>query len=168
MKNAYLAGGCFWCIASFISSLNGVIDVVSGYSGGDELNPTYEEVKNQETNHRETIKVVYDEKKISYKELVKFFIDSVDPFDDGGQYIDRGYSYTLAIYYNDIDEKEEATRQIKELEQSANKKIYISIEEFKAFYEAEEYHQKYHLKNPKEFEEELNKSTRVTSFLFRT
>ena len=160
MKNAYLAGGCFWCITSFISSLNGVIDVVSGYSGGDEVNPTYEEVKNQETNHRETIKVIYDENLISYKELIKFFLENVDPFDDGGQFIDRGHSYTLAVYYNDIDEKEEAIRQIKELEQKTNKKVYISIERFKAFYEAEEYHQKYHLKNPKEFEEELNKSGR--------
>ena len=160
MKNAYLAGGCFWCIASFISSLNGVIDVVSGYSGGDEVSPTYEEVKNQETNHRETIKVIYDEAIISYKELIKFFLENVDPFDDGGQFIDRGHSYTLAIYYNDIDEKEEAIKQIKELEQQTNKKVYIAIEKFKVFYEAEEYHQKYHLKNPKEFEEELNKSGR--------
>lgn len=160
MKNAYLAGGCFWCIASFISELNGVIDVVSGFSGGDEVDPTYEEVKNQETNHRETIKVVYDEKKISYKELVAFFIDSVDPFDDGGQYIDRGYSYTLAIYYNDEAEKEEAIRQIKELEEKAKAKVYITVEKFKEFYEAEEYHQDYHLKNPEAFKEELEKSGR--------
>ena len=161
MKNAYLAGGCFWCIASFISELNGVVDVVSGFCGGDEVNPTYEEVKNQGTEHRETIKVVYDEKIISYKELVEFFIDSVDPFDDGGQYIDRGYSYTLAIYYNDDCEKEEALRQIKQLEEKSKNKVYIAVEKYKEFYEAEEYHQDYHLKNPEAFKEELEKSGRT-------
>ena len=160
MKNAYLAGGCFWCIASFISNLNGVCDVVSGYSGGDEVNPTYEEVKRQETNHRETIKILYDENIISYKELVEFFIDSVDPFDDGGQFIDRGHSYTLAIYYDNEEEKEEAIKQIRKLEEKSKKRVYIGIERFKTFYEAEEYHQKYHLKNPEAFKEELEKSGR--------
>lgn len=160
MKIAYFAGGCFWCIASFISSTKGVKEVISGYSGGDEVNPTYEEVKNQQTFHRETIKIIYDENEIDYIELVKVFFQSVDPFDGEGQFIDRGRSYTLAIYYQDENEKQIATKLIKKLEEAAKKKVYIEVEPFKSFYEAEEYHQNYHEKNKKEFEEELIKSGR--------
>ena len=160
MKVAYFAGGCFWCIASFIESLDGVIQVISGYCGGKEVNPTYESVKEGLTGHRERIKVVYEEDKISYQELLKVFLESVDPFDEGGQFIDRGHSYTLAIYYNDLDEYTEAIRQIKTIEEESGKKVFIAIEKFDVFYEAEEYHQNYHLKNPEAFQEEMEKSGR--------
>lgn len=160
MKNAYLAGGCFWCIGSFIEELEGVKKVISGFSGGEEVNPSYEDVKAQKTTHRETIKVEYDEKVISFEKLVSFFLESVDPFDGEGQFIDRGHSYTLAIYYNDLEEKEISEKLISDLEGKVNAKVYVSIEPFEDFYEAEEEHQSFHLKNPKEFLEELIKSGR--------
>ena len=157
-KCAYFAGGCFWCITPIFADTNGVISVMSGYCGGDEINPTYEDVKAQKTNHRETIRIEYDEDKVSYKQLLDIFFDNVDLYDDGGQYIDRGHSYTLAVYYNDKKEKLIVENKIKEYE----KTVYVSIENYKEFYKAEEYHQDYYLKNPKEFEEELINSGRKT------
>ena len=105
MKTAYFAGGCFWCITPTFKETEGVFDVTSGYCGGDEINPTYKDVKSQKTGHRETIKIDYDSEKVSFAELFEIFIGGVDPFDGEGQFIDRGYSYTLADYYNDINEK---------------------------------------------------------------
>ena len=103
---AYFAGGCFWCITPFFKRFEGVKSVTSGYSGGDEINPSYEDVKKQKTGHRETIKVEYDENKVDYRTLLNVFFNNVDLYDDGGQYIDRGHSYTLAIYYvDDIQKK---------------------------------------------------------------
>ena len=160
MKNCYFAGGCFWCIESVFSYINGVKDVVNGYSGGNKDNPTYEEVKSQLTNHRETIRITYDEKEISFTDLLKVFLENVDPFDDGGQFIDRGFSYTLAIFYQDDNEYQESIKLIEELEKKTNKKVYISLVKFDKFYLAEEEHQDYYLKNKEEFEEELIKSGR--------
>ena len=88
------------------------MDVVSGYSGGAEVNPRYEDVKLQKTGHRETIRIDYDPQKVSYSELLDIFLNGVDPFDDGGQFIDRGHSYTLAVYYGDDREREAAERAI--------------------------------------------------------
>ena len=99
MKTAYFAGGCFWCITPTFKELDGVFDVISGYCGGDEINPTYKEVKSQQTGHRETIKIDYDPEKVSFSELFEIFLGGVDPFDSEGQFIDKGFSYTLAIYY---------------------------------------------------------------------
>ena len=160
MKEAYFGGGCFWCISYVYESLNGVKDIISGFSGGLEINPTYEEVKAQETTHRETIKIIYDENIVSYEKLFKIFLDNVDPFDDGGQFIDRGRSYTLAVFYNNDYEKEIAAKLINDLEKKENKKAYISLEKFNTFYEAEEYHQHYALKNKEAFEEEMLASGR--------
>ena len=160
MKVAYFAGGCFWCIASVYNQLDGVINVTSGFSGGKEINPTYEDVKAQKTSHRETIKISYDENKISFEELLKLFINNVDLYDDGGQFIDRGRSYTLAIYYQDNNEKETAVRLLKEQEKLTSKKPCVSIEEFINFYSASEYHQNFNLNHPEEFENELKESGR--------
>ena len=158
IKYAYFAGGCFWCISPIFVDTKGVKSVISGYCGGDEINPTYEDVKAQKTNHRETIRIEYDEDEVSYKQLLDIFFDNVDLYDDGGQYIDRGHSYTLAVYYNDEDEKIIVDNKIKEYKNP----IYVSVEKYKEFYKAEEYHQDYYLKNPKEFEEELINSGRKT------
>lgn len=160
MKTAYFAGGCFWCITPTFKECEGVFEVTSGYCGGKEMNPTYKEVKSQQTGHRETIKIDYDPEKISFSKLLDIFINGVDPFDEGGQFIDRGYSYTLAIYYNDIKEKEMAEKAIAELEKSSGKKVFIALEHFNSFYTAEEEHQDYYLKHPKEFENELIESGR--------
>ena len=160
MKVAYFAGGCFWCIASVYNQLDGVINVTSGFSGGKEINPTYEDVKAQKTSHRETIKISYDEKKINFEELLKLFINNVDLYDDGGQFIDRGRSYTLAIYYQDNNEKETAIRLLKEQEKLTSKKPCVAIEKFINFYSASEHHQNFNLNHPEEFEKELKESGR--------
>jgi len=158
-KVAYFAGGCFWCITpTFMSA--GANKVFCGYSGGDEVNPSYEDVKHQKTKHRETIAVYYDDAKINYEKLVDIFIANVDPYDGEGQFIDKGYSYTLAIYYNDDKELDIAKRKIEELKDRSNKQVYIALERFKKFYIAEEYHQDYYLKNPEAFESELIESGR--------
>ena len=78
MKIAYFAGGCFWCIAALLDTIEGVQKIVSGYSGGDEINPTYEEVKAQKTGHRESIKVIYDENKTSYEKILEMFLNNID------------------------------------------------------------------------------------------
>ena len=114
MKTAYFAGGCFWCITPTFREMEGVANVVSGYSGGMEENPSYEDVKYQRTGHRETIRIDYDDGKIAYCELLDIFLGGVDPFDAGGQFIDRGHSYTLAVYYL-TDEERTIARTISRL-----------------------------------------------------
>ena len=156
---AYFAGGCFWCVTP-IYKMYGVGKVVCGYSGGDEVNPTYEDVKAQKTGHRETIMLEYDNNTVSYDNLLDIYFSNVDPFDKDGQYIDKGFSYTLAIYYTTEEEKEKAEARIKKIEEESGKKTYVAVEPFKSFYEAEEYHQDYYLKNPEEFEKELIESGR--------
>ena len=159
MATAYFAGGCFWCITP-IFKIYGASNVISGYSGGDEVNPTYEDVKHQRTGHREAIAVEYDNEKVSFAELLEIYLANVDPFDGEGQFIDRGHSYTLAIYYNNEEEKECTLKAIKELEENEGKEVKIAVEAFKSFYPAEEYHQDYYLKNPEAFEKELIESGR--------
>ncbi len=160
MKSAYFAGGCFWCITPFFKMQDGVLEVTSGYSGGDEENPRYEDVKHQRTGHRETIKIDYDPEKISFEELVEMFLESVDPYDGEGQFIDKGFSYTLAVYYTCEEERVLAQKRIEALSAESGKEVHIALEPFKSFYEAEEYHQDYYLKNPEAFEKELRESGR--------
>ena len=160
MKTAYFAGGCFWCITPVFKETEGVFEVTSGYCGGSKINPTYNEVKSQKTGHRETIRIDYDPEKVSFAELFKIFLGAVDPFDSEGQFIDRGFSYTLAVYYYFSEEKETAERMISELEEKTGKKVFVSVEPMMTFYTAEEEHQDYYLKHPKEFERELIESGR--------
>ncbi len=159
MKKAYFAGGCFWCITPMFK-VYGADNVVCGYSGGDEVNPTYEDVKKQKTGHRETICVEYEPSKVSYDTLLEIFLANIDPNDGEGQYIDRGYSYTTAIYYNDEIEKNAAVEALKSLESENGMVPKVALEQFKTFYAAEEYHQDYYLKNPEAFEKELKESGR--------
>ena len=161
MKQAYFAGGCFWCITPTFRELDGVDNVISGYSGGTEENPTYEDVKHQRTGHRETIRIDYDPQKVSYCELLDIFLSGVDPFDDGGQFIDRGHSYTLAVYYLEESEKAIAEDAIQALADQSGQTVYISVEPYRNFYIAEEYHQDYYRKHPEEFKQELIDSGRL-------
>ena len=159
MREAYFAGGCFWCVTP-IYKMYGVDKVICGYAGGDEANPTYEQVKHQETGHRETIKLKYDPEKVTYEKLLNIYLANVDPFDAEGQFIDKGFSYTLAIFYTSEDEKESALEKIDALEKGSAKKVQIAVLPYKNFYDAEEYHQDYYLKNPEAFEKELVESGR--------
>lgn len=159
MNKAYFAGGCFWCISDYILSLKipGIIDVISGYCGGDEVDVTYELVKSQKTKHRETIEILYDENFVSLKTLLEIYAAYVDIHDQYGQYIDKGYSYTLALYYTNKKELEIYKNFVSKLDEPA----YISIEPFKFFVEAEEYHQHFGSKNPDKMLEEIKLSNRV-------
>ena len=159
-ESAYFAGGCFWCITPTFKETPGVLDVISGYSGGKEIDPVYEDVKHQRTGHRETIAIRFSPDVISFEELLKIFLQSVDPFDAGGQFIDRGHSYTLAIYYTCEGQRLTAQEIIRELEESSSRPVCISIEPFLSFYIAEEEHQDFYLKHPEKFEEELISSGR--------
>ena len=159
IKEAYFAGGCFWCVTP-IYKMYGVDQVICGYAGGDEVNPTYEKVKHQETGHRETIKLVYDDAKVSYDRLLDIYFANVDPYDGEGQFIDKGFSYTLAIFYMSEEELQIAKEKLTALEQSSGKKTEVALLPYKNFYEAEEYHQDYYLKNPEAFEKELIESGR--------
>ncbi len=161
MEKAYFAGGCFWCITPTFRELPGVCGVVSGYSGGEELNPVYEDVKYQRTSHRETICIEYDPKQVGFDSLMDVFLSSVDPFDPDGQFIDRGFSYTLAIYYVSEAQRAAAEEKIAELERETDQKVYVRVEPFRSFWRAEEYHQDYDLKNPEEFRQELISSGRI-------
>lgn len=161
MARAYFAGGCFWCITPTFRQWPGVSQVISGYSGGTEADPSYEDVKHQRTGHRETIRIDYDPAQVSFETLFEIFLEGVDPFDGGGQFIDRGHSYTLAVYYGTEEEKAIAESGIRALEAEAGKKVCIAVEPFGSFYTAEEYHQNYDLKNPEAFRQELVESGRL-------
>ena len=159
-ENAYFAGGCFWCITPTFKEMTGVLDVVSGYSGGEEVNPTYADVKKQKTRHRETIHIDFDPEQVSFETLLDIFLSSVDPFDPDGQFIDRGHSYTLAVYYCSEAQQLAAEAAVRALEAESGQQVFLSVEPFKSFYRAEEEHQDYYLKHPAEFEQELIESGR--------
>lgn len=161
IQTAYFAGGCFWCITPTFKEMPGVLDVVSGYSGGDEIDPTYLDVKNQKTGHREAIRIDYDPNCVCFEALFDIFLSGVDPFDPDGQFIDRGHSYTLAVFYLNEEQKRIAQQGIARLEAESGQQVFISVEPFKSFYPAEEYHQDYYLKHPEEFRQELIDSGRL-------
>lgn len=157
---AYFAGGCFWCITPAFRSIPGVLSVASGYAGGDEIMPSYADVKAQKTGHRETIEVIYDPAEADFDGLLDIFLHDIDPFDDGGQFIDRGFSYTTAVFYMNGAEKDKAEAAVRALEERFNEKAAVSIEAFKNFFKAEAYHQDWDLKNPEAFQRELIESGR--------
>ena len=147
IKTAYFAGGCFWCMEEAFEKVNGVLDVVSGYSGGTTKNPTYKEVTYGKTGHFEAIEVKYDSNKIKYKDLLDNFWINIDPFDSDGQFCDKGYSYKSVVFYLSDIEKNLIANSIKSLEKKFNKKIVTYIRKFEKFYKAEEYHQDYYVEN---------------------
>ncbi len=141
---AYFAGGCFWCMEESFEKLNGVKEVISGYSGGTTENPTYKEVTYSNTGHFETIEIIYDKNLINYKELLDHFWINIDPFDAIGQFCDKGYSYRSVAFYQSEDEKNKINQSIKNLEKKFNKKIVTYVKKFDKFYMAENYHQNYY------------------------
>ena len=161
METAYFAGGCFWCITPVFRDTQGVAAVTSGYSGGQEVNPAYADVKYQRTGHRETIRVMFDPEKVSFAALLDLFLESVDPFDGEGQFIDRGHSYTLAVYWISDAQRAAAQERIARLEATSGRHVWVSLEPFSSFYDAEEEHQNYDLKHPQEFRQELIDSGRI-------
>ncbi len=153
LKKAIFAGGCFWCMIKPFDKYDGVLSVVSGYTGGDVENPTYKDVCSGTTGHREAVCITYDDEIISYEKLLDIFWGAIDPTDEGGQFNDRGEHYKTAIYYFDESQKNTAEKSKEELEKSNiyNKPIATSIIKATEFYEAEEYHQDYYKKNPEHY-----------------
>ena len=141
---AYFAGGCFWCVEESFEKLQGVEEVISGYSGGITENPTYKEVTYGKTGHFEVVEIIYDKKLISYTELLKNFWINIDPFDAYGQFCDKGYSYRSVAFYQSDEEKSLIEKDIKDLENKFNKKVVTYVRNFKKFYKAEEYHQDFY------------------------
>ena len=147
LKTAYFAGGCFWCMEESFEKVEGVIEVVSGYSGGTTTNPTYKEVTYGNTGHFEVVEIKYDSEKINYKKLLDIFWINIDPFDGKGQFCDKGYSYRSVAFYALDDEKKLIDKSIKKLEKKFNKSIVTYVKKFDKFYKAEEYHQDYYVEN---------------------
>jgi len=148
--SAVFAGGCFWCTESDFEKVEGVIEVISGYTGGRVKNPTYKQVSAGGTGHIESVKVIYDPSKVSYEQLLDYFWQHVDPTDPGGQFVDRGSQYRSAIFYANDTEKRLAEKSKQRLAASEmfNKPIVTDILSLGEFYPAEDYHQDYYKKNP--------------------
>ena len=144
IDKAYFAGGCFWCVEESFEKLNGVKEVISGYSGGKTENPTYKEVTYGNSGHFEVVEIIYDKEVISYKELLKNFWINIDPFDAYGQFCDKGYSYRSVAFYQNQNEKKLIQKDIINLEKKFNKKVVTYLKEFKKFYKAENRHQNYY------------------------
>lgn len=161
IKRLLLAGGCFWCASVPYYKIDGVKKIISGYAGGVEVMPKYEDVKKQKTSHRETILIIYDSNKTDYKLLIDSFLSSIDPFDGDGQFIDRGNSYTTAIYSDDSNIINYSITRFKELENEFKREIKIKILPNDILYKAEEFHQDFPLRHKKELDEELKTSGRL-------
>jgi methionine-S-sulfoxide reductase len=146
-KKAYFAGGCFWCLEESFDKINGVIKSISGYSGGHLKNPTYQDVIYKDTGHVETIEITYDSSKTSYEKLLNAFWKNIDPFDEYGQFCDKGKSYRSVIFFENKIQKEIIIKSIVEVEKNFDSKVVTLLWKFDKFYKAEDYHQDYYQKN---------------------
>jgi methionine-S-sulfoxide reductase len=149
LKVATFAGGCFWCMEASFEAREGVIEAISGYSGGTTENPSYEQVTQGLSGHLEAVQVYYDPELVSYEELLEIFWRNIDPTDNEGQFADKGSQYRTAIFYHDNEQKNSAEIAKDQLESSGifNKPIITEIRPYSTFYKAEEYHQDYYMKN---------------------
>ena len=162
-EKATFAGGCFWCMVKPFDQYPGIKKVVSGYTGGHVPNPTYEEVCQGLTGHREAVEIIFDPSVITYEELLEIYWQQIDPTDPGGQFFDRGESYRTAIYYHNEEQRMKAEKSKQKLEDSKrfNKPIVTEILPAKLFYPAEDYHQDYYKKNPLHYEAYFHGSGRA-------
>lgn len=151
---ATFAGGCFWCMQPPFQQVEGVTEAVAGYAGGKQENPHYEEVSSGTTGHLESVQVTYDPEKVSYEKLLDVFWKQIDPTDQEGQFADKGSQYRTAIFYHDEEQKRIAETSKQNLEESGKfkKPVVTEIRPFTSFYPAEEYHQNYAKKKPREYQ----------------
>jgi peptide methionine sulfoxide reductase msrA/msrB len=147
---ATFAGGCFWCVESDFEKVDGVVEVISGYTGGHTENPAYNEVSGGSTGHREAVQVYYDATIVSYERLLDVFWTHVNPTDNGGQFADRGFEYSTAIFYHTDEQKSiaEASKAALDATGKLEEGIVTEILPVQEFYIAEDYHQDYYSKNP--------------------
>lgn len=160
IKNAYFAGGCFWCLANAFNDIPGILKITSGYMGDTIINPTYKNVKMGDTLFRETIKITYDSKVISYKELLDMFFSNIDPFDPTGQFIDKGTNYLSGIFTSNEEEIKLFKECVRYIEDNFNQKVCVDLLPDYVFYSAEEEHQDYSKKHPDLFKKEIEESGR--------
>ena len=152
MEVATLGGGCFWCTEAVFRQLKGVEKVESGFSGGSTENPSYDDVCSGDTGHAEVVQITFDPAAISFKELLQIFFTIHDPTMLNRQGADVGTQYRSAIFYHGADQMKTAREVIEEVNKSGiwNASIVTEVSPFKAFYKAEEYHQRYFERNPKQ------------------
>jgi len=146
-QEAIFAGGCFWCLEHDLEKIDGVISVVSGYSGGDLINPTYE----NHTGHQEVVKVDFNSDIISYKDLLNNYWINIDPFDNNGQFCDRGDSYKPVIFISNKEQEREVENSKENISIALNipfDQLKVEIQDSKKFWPAEDYHQDFAMKNP--------------------
>ena len=150
IQTAILAGGCFWCVESDFEKLAGVLDAVSGYTGGHLDNPTYKQVSAGGTGHVESVKITFDADKITYPQILDFFWRHIDPTRDDGQFCDGGSQYRPVIFYTDETQRRQALASAKHIAEIKpfTEPLKVEIAAAGTFYPAEEYHQDYYLKNP--------------------
>jgi peptide methionine sulfoxide reductase msrA/msrB len=147
-----VAGGCFWCVEADMEKAPGVISVVSGYSGGNRSNPTYDNY--YKGGHREVVSVTYDPTKITYRQLLHYFLKHIDPTDGDGSFVDRGEQYSPAIYYQTESQKQIAENVLEVIANKGNfdKKLQVPVLERQTFWRAEKYHQDHYRKNPVQYQ----------------
>ncbi|MBU8878937.1 peptide-methionine (S)-S-oxide reductase MsrA [Bacillus sp. FJAT-29790] len=147
---ATFAGGCFWCMVKPFDEQPGILEVISGYTGGTKENPTYEEVCSETTGHYEAVQITFDPQVFPYEKLLELYWRQIDPTDEGGQFYDRGQSYQTAIFYHNDNQKQLAERSKQKLQENGpfQKPIATKILPASTFYAAEDYHQHYYKKNP--------------------
>jgi peptide methionine sulfoxide reductase msrA/msrB len=153
LQKATFAGGCFWCMEDAFKRVNGVVDAVSGYTGGNKDKPTYEEVSSGTTGYYEAVQITFDPSKVSYERLLDLLWRQIDPTDQGGQFADRGSQYRTAIFYHNEEQKAIAEKSKEKLGRSGkfDKPIATKIIPFTKFFKSEDYHQGYSQKQPLAF-----------------
>lgn len=153
MERATFAGGCFWCMEPPFEKTPGVTDVISGYTGGDKANPTYEEVSSGATGHLEAVQMKFDPAKVTYDALLEIYWRNIDPTNPIGQFADQGEQYKPAIFYHNDAQKRLAEESKKRLQASGKfkKPIVVEIRKAEEFYPAEEYHQDFYKKNAEHY-----------------
>ncbi|SDI73260.1 peptide-methionine (S)-S-oxide reductase [Alteribacillus bidgolensis] len=161
-QKATFAGGCFWCMVKPFDEMEGIVSVISGYTGGNVENPTYEDVKTGQTGHYEAIQITFDPYLFPYDKLLELYWPQVDPTDDEGQFHDRGPQYRTAIFYHNELQKDLAEKSRQEIKDSGRfqKPIVTKILPAAVFYPAEEYHQDFYKKNEKDYKKDREQSGR--------
>ena len=162
IEKATFAGGCFWCMVKPFDTWDGIHKVTSGYMGGHIENPTYEQVKKGDSGHLEVVEIQYDSSIFPYEKLLEIYWQQIDPTDAGGQFQDRGESYSTAIFVYNENQRELAEKSKQQLAESGkfSKPIVTTIRDAKAFYIAEDYHQDFYKKSPDHYKEDRAQSGR--------
>jgi peptide-methionine (S)-S-oxide reductase len=148
LRAAVFAGGCFWCVEADFDAVDGVVETLSGYTGGSVENPTYGDVTGGGTGHREAVRILYDPDRVSYETLADAFFRTIDPTDGGGQFCDRGPSYSTAIYAQNDEQRRIAEAAATGAAETLDAEIATEIAPAAPFWPAEDYHQDYYEKNP--------------------